>query len=289
LNENFAGETIATLAGLGWTFSGQPNAELVGSTANSAYLGTISYLRIGSNTVSQPFAQKSFGAVTNGQFKAITFTTSSYCNAGIKLLDANNNILLAFYLPTPTSLAVSNINPVFPQLTMPNGATHNLLSSSSPPLAFDELTVTWGGSNVTWQVVNLNATNGAVVYDTGLQTGTFTGTAVPSQLRLDTGTYNNSARYFGTTDIQVMDTTGCSGDPAVPPVILPGSNAAGGNFNFQFNGTLGQHYQVEFTPELPVVGAWQVVTDIVSLTTSPFSISQPMTNSQGYYRVSFFP
>ena len=286
LNENFAGETLATLAGQGWTFSGQPGAELVGSTANSAYLGNLSYLRIGSNTVSQPFAQKSFGSVTNGQFKAITFTTSSYSNSRLKLLNAGGSVLFDFLMATPNRLDVENISPAFSVNPMTNSGTHNLLSSSSPPLAFTELAMTWGGSNVTWQAINRLATDGTVVYDTGIQTGAFTNPGVPSQLRLDTGTYNNSARYFGTTGIQVLDTTGCPGEP---PLILPALDASGGNFNFQFAGTTGQHYRVEFTPVLPGSGSWQVVTDIGSLPGSPYMVSHPMTNSQGYYRVILVP
>ena len=70
-----------------------------------------------------------------------------------------------------------------------------------------------------------------------------------------------------------------------PPVISPGANVAGGNFNLQFTGTLGQHYRVEYTPVLPVTGSWQMVTDIVSLATSPFTISISVTNRTGFYRV----
>ena len=64
---------------------------------------------------------------------------------------------------------------------------------------------------------------------------------------------------------------------------------AGGNFNFQFTGTLGQHYRVEYSPELPAPGPWLVVTDIVSLATSPFAVSLPTTNGVGFYRVGLIP
>jgi hypothetical protein len=74
-----------------------------------------------------------------------------------------------------------------------------------------------------------------------------------------------------------------------PPVLLPGLHVAAGNIHFQFSGTLGQHYRVEFTPELPAVGSWQVITDIVSLAASPFEVSDSMTNSRGFYRVGLVP
>ncbi len=78
------------------------------------------------------------------------------------------------------------------------------------------------------------------------------------------------------------------GTPA-PPVILPGANIAGGNFNLQFMGIQGRHYRVEYTPALPVAGSWQMVTDIISLATSPFAISILTTGRTGYYRVGLVP
>jgi autotransporter-associated beta strand protein len=75
----------------------------------------------------------------------------------------------------------------------------------------------------------------------------------------------------------------------VPPVIGPDPNIADGNFNFQFSGTLGQHYRVEFTPVLPTSCPWPVLTDILSLAVSPFMVVDPITNTQRFYRVSLIP
>lgn len=74
-----------------------------------------------------------------------------------------------------------------------------------------------------------------------------------------------------------------------PPVIVPGASIAGGNFNFQFAGTPGQHYRVEFTPALPASGPWPVLTDILSLAASPFTVTDPTTSTQRFYRVSLIP
>jgi hypothetical protein len=53
---------------------------------------------------------------------------------------------------------------------------------------------------------------------------------------------------------------------------------------------VGQHYRVEFAEALPAaVGAWQVLTDIVSLAASPFTVSDSATNLQRYYRVVSLP
>ena len=73
------------------------------------------------------------------------------------------------------------------------------------------------------------------------------------------------------------------------PAILPGLNSANGWISFQFSGLTGLHYRVEYTPVLPAPGAWQVLTDITSLAASPFSVSQPLTNGRGFYRVGFVP
>ena len=114
--------------------------------------------------------------------------------------------------------------------------------------------------------------------------GTLTGTPGPGDLGTNTFT------------VRVTDSTGFSDAATVrifvlnpaPPVMLPGLNVSGGNFNFQFTGTLGQHYRVEYTPVLPAPGPWQVVTNIVSLATSPLAVSVPTTNSLGFYRVALF-
>jgi hypothetical protein len=74
-----------------------------------------------------------------------------------------------------------------------------------------------------------------------------------------------------------------------PPVIPPGGDVSESNYSFQFTGTVGQHYLVEYTPALPAAGAWQVLTDIVALAASPFTVSEPATNAQRYYRVASLP
>ena len=115
--------------------------------------------------------------------------------------------------------------------------------------------------------------------------GNLTGTPDPGDLGTNTFT------------VRVTDSTGFSDDAAVqifvlnpaPPVLVPGATVADGNFNFLFTGTLGQHYQVEFVPALPASGPWPVLTDIVSLVASPFSVIDPTTSTQRFYRVSLIP
>jgi hypothetical protein len=206
LDEDFAGETISTLSGQGWTFSGQAGAEEVLQTSNSDLLGANKdYLDIGGSYSNQPFAQKSFGTVGKGELKAVAFTSSSYSAARVKLLDASNNVLFAFRMQKPTSIYIDDTVTGFSVDPMTNSATHDLLSSGN---SITELTVTWDGSAVSWQAVNKNADTGAVIYDTGVQNDTFGTAGTPSQIRLDTGTYNHNARRFGTTDILVTDTGG---------------------------------------------------------------------------------
>ena len=73
------------------------------------------------------------------------------------------------------------------------------------------------------------------------------------------------------------------------PAFLPGLGWANGNFAAQFAGTLGQHYRVEYTADLSAPNAWQVLTDIVSLATSPFAISASMTNNAGFHSAFWLP
>lgn len=70
-----------------------------------------------------------------------------------------------------------------------------------------------------------------------------------------------------------------------PAVIVPGAAVAGGDFAFQFTGTVGHRYQVEYAPALPAPGPWLVVTDISALPASPFPLAFPATNAAGFFRV----
>ena len=76
-------------------------------------------------------------------------------------------------------------------------------------------------------------------------------------------------------------------DPYVATFL--GVSVSNGNFNAQFAATPGLHYQVEYTDDLTTTNSWQVVTDIVSLATSPAEVSAPITNDAGFYRVIGIP
>jgi hypothetical protein len=98
-----------------------------------------------------------------------------------------------------------------------------------------------------------------------------------------------------TFTVRVIDSTGFTADAtgrifvATPPVIVPDATVAGGTLSFQFSGLLSQHYRVEFTAVLPASGPWQVLTDIVWLAESPFTVIDPTTSTQRFYRVSLIP
>lgn len=71
--------------------------------------------------------------------------------------------------------------------------------------------------------------------------------------------------------------------PTEPAEIQSDFSISNGTFFAQFTGTVGQHYRLEYTSNL--TNTWQVVTDIVSLPTSPFDVSAPATNHVGFYRI----
>jgi len=73
------------------------------------------------------------------------------------------------------------------------------------------------------------------------------------------------------------------------PGFVPGITLTNGNFNVQFTGTTGQHYRVETETDITATHAWTVVTDLVSLPTSPMQVSAPMTNDAGFYRLVWLP
>ncbi len=61
------------------------------------------------------------------------------------------------------------------------------------------------------------------------------------------------------------------------------------HFGATFSGTIGQHYQLEFTSDLTHSSSWQVATDLVSLARSPMEVVVSITNDVGYYRVRWIP
>ncbi|MDF7808990.1 Ig-like domain-containing protein [Pontiellaceae bacterium B12219] len=73
------------------------------------------------------------------------------------------------------------------------------------------------------------------------------------------------------------------------PEFTSDLSSSNGQFSVQFVGTPGKHYRFEYTDDLLGSNAWQVVTDIVSLATSPMDVSAPMTNGAGFYRVIWLP
>jgi hypothetical protein len=73
------------------------------------------------------------------------------------------------------------------------------------------------------------------------------------------------------------------------PEFLPGHSFSNGTFNLQFTGTTGEHYRVEMIDDLTSGNAWQVVTDIVSMATSPLDVAATATNRIGFYRILWLP
>ena len=159
-----------------------------------------SHLLIGGDFTNKPYAEKSFTPSKNGRLKLVTFTGSSYSGAAVRLQDSDGNALFTFRMQMPTSIHVENVDSTFASL-MTSGASHDLLSNGS---GITQLTLDWNGRNVVWRVVNKNADNGNILYDTGFQDCRFGGTGIPSKLRLGTTTHNHTARVFGVTDLGII-------------------------------------------------------------------------------------
>jgi hypothetical protein len=204
-------------------------------------------------------------------------------NIGTNALAAGDS----FKLFNAASFSGAFTNIVLPPLASGlNWNTTTLASNGTLAVVWNTYTLTYlAGANGTisgtsTQTVNYGASGTAVTavpdtdfYFSGWSDGL---TANP---RTDAGVTNNLS----------VTANFLSVEPARPVILSGLTVASGGNFLFQFTGTVGLHYRVETTPVLPATGAWQVVTDIISLAASPFAVSQPLTNSQGFYRIGFLP
>ncbi len=200
--EDFSGQTLGSLESNGWSFAG--STEGVAATSNSDWLGAgKSFLKLSGGGGSQPSAQLDFGAVAKGKLSLTAFTSSSYSNARVKLLDASGNTLFSFRLNSPLNLAVADVVAGFTAEPMPNSASHNLLSNGN---GITDLMVRWDASGaVVWQAVNRNADTGAPVYNTGFQQDAFGASGTPAQIRIELLQYDLAVRQLGITDIVLVE------------------------------------------------------------------------------------
>ncbi|MDF7799038.1 choice-of-anchor D domain-containing protein [Pontiellaceae bacterium B1224] len=72
------------------------------------------------------------------------------------------------------------------------------------------------------------------------------------------------------------------------PVLVPGVEVVDGHIEFQLDGKIGVHYQIEST-EMLNLADWQPVLDIDPLTESPMDVSIPTTNAAAFYRIRYIP
>ena len=229
---------------------------------------------------------KNGGILTNDQVVVSSMLTRGgtliVTNIGTNALAAGDS----FRLFNASALTGTFTNYIFPALTNGLGWNTNLLvANGTLAVAWNTYLLTYTpGANgtitgVNPQSVNFGA-NGTAV------------TAVPATNYYFAG-WSDGSTNNPRTDTAVTNNLSVTANFAAvnlaQPAILPGLNSANGWISFQFSGLTGLHYRVEYTPVLPAPGAWQVLTDITSLAASPFSVSQPLTNGRGFYRVGFVP
>ena len=95
--------------------------------------------------------------------------------------------------------------------------------------------------------------------------------------------------------VRVADSAGFTDDATIlvivrdlsPPVLT--ASLVSSDLHLRLEGLVGQHYRIEYQPTLPPTGAWQMLTDIVSLAVSPLVISDPASDAQRFYRAVSLP
>ncbi|MDF7807756.1 Ig-like domain-containing protein [Pontiellaceae bacterium B12219] len=93
----------------------------------------------------------------------------------------------------------------------------------------------------------------------------------------------NPGSYVVAREIDIFGMPSRSAPHYLPEFLYGGSTVSNGNFITQFAGEPGEAYTVEWAPGL--TNEWEAVTNIVSLETSPLTLSIPATNSAGFFRV----
>ena len=240
----------------------------------------------GANTYTGPTAVNGGTLLLNGSIASFTVTVATNATlagngtvlGGVTTLQAGGRL-------SPGANAIGRLT-LNSELTLASGSTNLFEISKTGGVRTNDLVSLSGALNLGGTLVVTNIGPDALaggdsfkLFSAGSWTGNFANLTLP-QLTNGLNWNTNTLATNGTLTV-VAD--------LVPPVIVPGLGVSGGNFNFQFTGALGQHYRVEYTPVLPATDPWPVLTDIVSLATSPFTISDSITNNQRFYRVTSVP
>jgi autotransporter-associated beta strand protein len=307
---NLAGTTpySQTIAGL----NGNVKVGLSTGSATLALSPTVNQFH--TNVISGPISLVANGPATQTLCGTNTYSGNTTINAGTLALGTTGsigsspNIVIAgnatFDVSAPASFAFTGASPVQKLASgSPSGTANINATGRTVTLNPGAQLYFQAGSNSVGRISvtgNVTLSANAVTIDvsgSSLVPGTYRLLDCTGAL-INNGTFGAPAiagvpLLGSTASISVNTGTGGHLDLVVQklpqPVIVPGASVSGGNFNLQFTGTPGQHYRVEYTPALPASGPWQVVTDVLSLASSPFVVSMPATNAAGFYRVGWVP
>lgn len=192
-----ATDTLAELRARGWQFTG--GTETLGT--RTGHQGQFTrYLQLGGQTSVLPTATYPFPtALAKGSVETRFFTGSTAPQATVSVLDAANNVLAAFQIATPTQFAVTAGSGGQASRTIPNGGTHDLLSSGA---GFSHLAMQWQDGMLLWYVTNQRASDGTVVYR---QAGAskFLGSGTPAKIRFGTGVRSSTSQVIGLAGVRV--------------------------------------------------------------------------------------
>ena len=74
-----------------------------------------------------------------------------------------------------------------------------------------------------------------------------------------------------------------------PPNLQVVAQPAGESLHMRINGTVGERYQIEWSPVYPPAGPWHVVTNLTPLATTPFLLTVPASGAKSFYRAALQP
>jgi hypothetical protein len=252
--------------------SGTPPAFSTNDLAQTQYLGSSA---TGGNQVASEHAQLFNGVIGNED--------SGTADAGVVTMDSSN----AFTIELNTSVNtngydITGIDSIFGWNSASGGRANQ---GYAIILTFvDESTATLAGPEH-WE------SNSPAFYWTKVSFTESSGGVMASRVKAVTFDITEDANASGVVVGREID---IFGSPTVDssehvPEFLPGITVSNGIFNVQFVGSTGQHYRVEMIEDLTSSNAWQVVTDIVSVASSPIEVSASMTNGAAFYQVLWLP
>ncbi|HKJ90877.1 MAG TPA: hypothetical protein VJ960_07080, partial [Oceanipulchritudo sp.] len=231
--------TIQALEGVGWDFANdQGTAEIMPVGGQTLFSQG---LVLGGETAEQPRIDYPFEEpLSEGAIEFIGFTRNSFSQARVALTSESGEELFAFYMNSPTKVAIEAGSGGLEETVIPNGGSNDILNGV---VGYSQFRASWSGESFAWNWQHFLA-DGTLNYEVSGETASFQSPGTPSRLVLYTSKHDNAQRQFGVSNLRIANTVDgleeevAGGEPPARDVEITTSMGAGADTFAQAGKTL---------------------------------------------------